>query len=123
MRGVPDSAGGRDEVRPAGAAHVRGGDPMGRGAVHRVLRGAPGAEALPVQVREEPRPEEVHQLPEQQEGGSRLQRAGTQVLTWCNRIYKIPVFSGWCGMDRSHAPWGFISSLDYHLFSLGSVTM
>jgi hypothetical protein len=49
--GVQSSSRG---VRPAGATPVPPGDPLGRSAVDSVLRQAPEAAAVPVQVRQEP---------------------------------------------------------------------
>jgi hypothetical protein len=68
------------EVRPSGAAPVCPGDPPGRTSVQRVLRQAPEAEAVPVQVRREPLCGQIHQLREQQEGCGRMPCASSSVL-------------------------------------------
>jgi hypothetical protein len=55
VRGVHDRGAGA-EVRPVGAAPVRPGGHLRHDAVRRVLREAQGADAVPVQVNQEPRP-------------------------------------------------------------------
>lgn len=64
--GPHSGAGGHDwgsDVQPGAAGRVCAGDRVEPATIGSVLRQVDGAEAVPLPVPEEPKPEAVHQLP------------------------------------------------------------